>query len=83
MMLGQPHKAAVPELLAFYKWLQGKQCSDLPEELVAIEKQTEQREGGGTILSESRREKEDRKQGRWTLASHVILALTGSTFNGT
>lgn len=51
MMLGQPHKAAVPESRAVYKWLQGKQGSDLPEELVAIEKQTLSREWGGNFVT--------------------------------
>lgn len=51
MMLGQTHKAAVPESQAFYRWLQGKQSSDLPEGLVAIEKQTLSREWGGDSVT--------------------------------
>lgn len=90
MMLGQTQKAAVPESQAFYRWLQGKQSSDLPEGLVAIEKQTLSREWGGdsvTIQKGEGREETgqmdarfpsdtgfDRQQFQWDLAVVLIPA---------
>lgn len=67
----------------FLEMAAGETDNELPEVLVTAEKQTLSREVG-EILSHSRSEEGGREnQGRRMLCFHLILSLTGSSFNGT
>lgn len=74
-MLGQLHQLFLIRALSSND---GKK-RQLLEELITVEKQPLSRELG---KNQPHYRKEGSRKGRWLLMSHLILALTGSSFKG-